>query len=102
VKNFFAKHELYIRRTMALCAPMALLLCWEINLGFLHWWNRKSTLVIYSLLLSSSCFGIKNLASDIQESPWYFWGDHQLDWGSCSKSPPLYVTVNILEVNKLF
>jgi len=56
-----------ILKVLPLCALMALLLRWEINLVFYTDETGDSTLARYSLFLSSLCSGIKNLASDIEE-----------------------------------
>lgn len=95
VKDVFGKRELenylnYILiEVMALCAVIAPLLCWKINLGLLHWWSRRfqtCNKVGLRTLFLSSCFGFKNLSSDIVKRAWYSWCDNQLKWVSCSNA----------------
>jgi len=41
VKDFFAKHELDIQSIGFVCTDATLAVCRWINLGFLHWRNRR-------------------------------------------------------------
>jgi len=57
----------WIFSVLALCAVMTLLLCWEIWVYCIDE-TGDSTLAGFSLFPSSSCYCIKNLAFEIEES----------------------------------
>jgi len=68
VKDFFLKHELDIQ-SIGSAELLALLLCWEINLGFCTDETRDSTLARYSLVSFIVVLWHQNFVSEIEESP---------------------------------